>query len=175
MLSDMKKPIHVAVGNLCLKAYAAREAAMSKKDIYPPPTPDFILRLRQWREDTKAKQQARSTKNNSTQGFHNHEQAGNLEINQSFTRNALNAGGPTASTFLSGNALPYPQNDLLSKASADDHTFYLFDGIDDQTVDPGMDFDFTMPEDYGLDDSSHEPINWEQWDAWLADSNAMRS
>ncbi|KAL2059492.1 hypothetical protein ABVK25_000785 [Lepraria finkii] len=46
MVFDTKKPIYVAVGNLCLKAYSDREAALQNGDIYPPPTSEFMLQLR---------------------------------------------------------------------------------------------------------------------------------
>lgn len=51
-VTDYKKPLHVAVGSLLLKAYAAREAALreSTNGVYPKVIPEYILQLREQRE-----------------------------------------------------------------------------------------------------------------------------
>ncbi|KAI0123365.1 hypothetical protein BJ170DRAFT_704028 [Xylariales sp. AK1849] len=43
---DMRKPIHVAVGGLCLKAYGNLEDALRNDNTRPPPIPQFIVQLR---------------------------------------------------------------------------------------------------------------------------------
>lgn len=50
-LSDTKRPLHVATGSLCLKAWQAREAAVATQGMasFPPSTPAFIQVLRQQR------------------------------------------------------------------------------------------------------------------------------
>ena len=59
MAFDTRKPIHVAVRSLCLKAYSARTAVLlENKNMSPPPTPEFILQLHQQREVATAKRQA---------------------------------------------------------------------------------------------------------------------
>jgi hypothetical protein len=63
------------VGNLCLKAYSDREAALKNGDIWHPPTPEFILQLRQQREVAKAKRQARHVKSSPPEDVVSHGQA----------------------------------------------------------------------------------------------------
>ncbi|KAH0833587.1 hypothetical protein AYO21_05266 [Fonsecaea monophora] len=51
-VTDYKKPLHVAVGSLCLKAYSAREAALREttRGVFPKVTPEYIRILREQRE-----------------------------------------------------------------------------------------------------------------------------
>lgn len=50
-LTDTKKPLHLATGSLCLKAWQAREAALARQGMaaFPPNTPAFIQVLRKQR------------------------------------------------------------------------------------------------------------------------------
>lgn len=50
-LTDTKRQLHVATGSLCLKAWQAREKALSRQGMapFPPATPDFIQTLHQQR------------------------------------------------------------------------------------------------------------------------------
>ncbi|KAL2433717.1 Aurofusarin cluster transcription factor aurR2 [Exophiala dermatitidis] len=52
-VTDNKKPLHVAVGSLCLKAYSAREAALreSTNGVYPKVVPEYIRTLREQRKN----------------------------------------------------------------------------------------------------------------------------
>ena len=64
MVLDTRKPIHVAVGSLCLEAYSARTTALLQKtNMSPPPTPEFVMQLREQQELLKAKIQAQAAKN----------------------------------------------------------------------------------------------------------------
>ena len=51
-VTDYKRPLHVAIGSLCLKAYAAREDALreSTNGRFPKSIPDYIQLLREQRE-----------------------------------------------------------------------------------------------------------------------------
>ena len=62
MISSTKKPIHVAVGNLCLKAFNAYEAALMQQGMTISHEPDYITRLRRQREAAKARRKAPDTK-----------------------------------------------------------------------------------------------------------------
>ena len=59
MVSNMKKPIHVAVGNLCLKAWAAREAALKANGQPVLNVPEYIIQLRKQREEASNRRQLR--------------------------------------------------------------------------------------------------------------------
>lgn len=51
-ISDYRKPLHIAVGSLCLKAYAVREQTLRERTngVFPKVTPGYILQLRELRE-----------------------------------------------------------------------------------------------------------------------------
>ena len=55
-IHETRKPLHLAVSNLCLKAYAAREAsqAASSPTRQPPPPPKFIEALREKHAKSKS-------------------------------------------------------------------------------------------------------------------------
>ena len=55
-LTDTKRPLHVATGNLCLKAWQAREASLARQGmaLFPSSTPDFVKTLRQQRAKNAA-------------------------------------------------------------------------------------------------------------------------
>ena len=61
MVLDTKKPIHVAVGNLCMKAWVAREIAQQNGSTYSLPMTQCIPQLREQHELAKTKKQARTS------------------------------------------------------------------------------------------------------------------
>lgn len=56
-ITDYRKPLHVAVGSLCLKAYDARETALRKKTngVFPKVIPEYIQLLREQRRNAAAR------------------------------------------------------------------------------------------------------------------------
>ncbi|KAK5089730.1 hypothetical protein LTR70_006572 [Exophiala xenobiotica] len=57
MVKNTRKPIHVAIGNLCLKAWNAREAAFAEQGKPVIHVPEYIAQLRKQRESAKVRQQ----------------------------------------------------------------------------------------------------------------------
>jgi hypothetical protein len=169
MLADMKKPIHVAVGNLCLKAYSAREAAM--EDNYTS-IPTFILQLRHLRETAIAKRQARKERTNQPANFNVRE----TQPHQPITDSIIHTSDTPLTMLPQSSTTSQPSLGTQIDSSIEPDPFYLYDDYHSSRLDNmDIDLDFIFPEDYSLDDISLTPINWEQWDAWLANSNMMRS
>jgi hypothetical protein len=169
MLSDMKKPIHVAVGNLCLKGYSAREAALSSSNMYSPTTPSFILKLRQLREAAMAKRQAHGEKTNQSAKTGLRDSQPHQPIRLEQTNSVLPSLHSQNSTSQPALVTQLDQSFVVDP-------LYLYEDLNSQpmgTLD--MDLDFAFLEDHNMDDVSLEPIDWEKWDTWLADSNAMRA
>ena len=181
MVSNTKKAVHVAVGNLCLKAYGTREAALHAQGAPVMPTPDFILQLRQQREVAKAKKQARGARNSQaeTSRGHNelnaHTQGPNPDAGIMHARDALESTHLQQST--NANALCPPYSSGANEADP----FWFINGFDDpqlgSTFDDTMDVDpdFMLAQDYGAEADNTQSIDWAQWDAWLADSNKIRA
>jgi len=178
MVFDTKKPIHVAVGNLCLKAYGAREAALQNSNVFLPPTPEYILQFRQQREVATAKRRARDAKSSQPVDPLSHGQSNTRDMGPRPDPSVIFSGDTLEPTYLQQSTTSHPPSlEQASGAIADD-PFWFINEFDDSQVgnlndDMNMDLDFMLNQDFSVEDDS-QPITWEQWDAWLADSNLMR-
>ena len=170
MVLDTRKPIHVAVSNLCLKAYSSREAAMQNGSMYPSPTPDFISQLRQQREVAKAKKQAKSG------------QAADPARNGHANTHGMNiayTNDPSASAQFQENTALNTSNFPSTGVVPEIDPFWFVNGFDDGQVDNMNDVmysdpNFLLAQDHSTGDNASPPITWAQWDAWLADSSVVR-
>jgi hypothetical protein len=166
MITNMKKPIHAAVGNLCMKGYKDREDALGARNMYMQPTPNFILRLRQQREAAKARKQARSAKSNQPKDVGSY-----VIANPGLSQDSIPVHpGHTMEQMQDLTTNP-PNFDQTRPANAQ-ATFDVFNSFDDGTIN-GMEIDdlnLLLAQDYDMEIST-EPMDWRQWDAWLADSN----
>ncbi|KAH8200862.1 hypothetical protein TruAng_004948 [Truncatella angustata] len=183
MTFDMRKPIHAAVGNLCLKAYAARETAMRNSNIGPPALPPFIVQLRQQREKAQDRRQARSTKSSQLPNLVDDGQARvsrtrpATDIDDVFVDETSKSATTPRNT--ASETLGFDQTNGTSVLS-ETELFWFNQGFDDSHFDHtndavGMDFDFMLDQDHDAKGSTTHGISWDQWDSWLADSNLIRS
>ncbi|KAF2655831.1 hypothetical protein K491DRAFT_598281 [Lophiostoma macrostomum CBS 122681] len=153
MLLVTDRPILLAVGNLCLKAYDARETVLSR-DGRKEQVPEYIMKLRERaraRKEALLERRARKT-NVNVPPLHSH-----IE-------------GPT-STLPSDRLLSqqFATHDHLAMPPSDD-TFWLSDALVSDTftigaVDP-MDLD---TQDYDFGGSGGDAVDWAQLDAWFGD------
>lgn len=176
MVFDMKKPIHVAVGNLCLKAYGARQVALPRGNIGP--VPDFILQLRQQHEAAKAKRQARNAKGGQSEDPVSDGQVNGRNVSQGPHTGAVNLSDTLESTHLQQSTVSHPPSLTQSGGVTEDDPFWFINGLEDNQVGSlddvmNMDPDFMLAQDHSVENNVGQPITWEQWDAWLADSNLM--
>ena len=173
MIFDTKMPIHVAVGNLCLKAYGDREAALQNGNTFPPPTPEFILQLRQQREIAKIKRQVRDAKSSRPKDLVSHGQANARHMDPKPDAGVTHLSDTQQSTTSHPPSLTQPGG------ASEGDPFWFIKGFDDSQVGNlddvmNMDPDFMLAQDYSVEDNGTQPITWEQWDAWLANSNVIR-
>ncbi|KAI1374242.1 fungal-specific transcription factor domain-containing protein [Hypoxylon crocopeplum] len=182
MVSDMRKPIHVAVGNLCLKAYSTREAALQNRNIRPSPVPHFIVQLRQQREVVKARRQERHAKSGPPESLASYGQTNTFNNDpRSAPRpdNGVNNLSDTLdSTYLEQSRKPQPPGLSSSGThiSLESDPFQFTYGLDDgQIGDTNMDLGFMLDQDYDVEGTAMNTINWDQWDSWLTNSNVIRS
>ncbi|KAG0649220.1 Transcription factor vrtR1 [Hyphodiscus hymeniophilus] len=176
MVFDTKKPIHIAVGNICLKAYSAREVALQNQNTSLPPTPEFILQLRRQRQVAKEKKEARDAKSRPAEDAVTHDaRASEMSLNPDTgvvdSNNTLQATYP----LQSGASNP---SSLAQTGGATESDIFWY-GLDNSQVgNPNdvmeLDLDFMLAQDYSAEDPATQAITWEQWDAWLADSNVVR-
>jgi hypothetical protein len=175
MVLDTGKPIHVAVGSLCLKAHSARAAALllQNRNMCPPPTPGFILQLRQQREIAKAKRQARDTKSGQA------EEPEARDMGPRPNAGVISSSDTLESTRLHQSAASHPPIIAQTGCGATGgDPFWLISGFDDSQACSlndamDMDLDFMVARNGSVEDNDiSQTITWGQWDTWLAESNA---
>ena len=173
MVFDTRKPIHVAVSCLCLEAYSARAAALLQRNICLP-TPEFILQLREQRELLKVKRQAQVAKSSQADDLaraRNMGQRSGVGVICS-SDNLVSTNIHQSSTSLQPN---FAQ---IDSDATKDEPFWFINGYDDSQVGgvnnmTDMDLDFMPTPNRSVEGNASQAIPWEQWDTWLAESNAM--
>ncbi|GAB7356781.1 hypothetical protein MBLNU459_g7675t1 [Dothideomycetes sp. NU459] len=179
MIFDTRKPIHVAVGNLCLKAYSDREAALQKGNVRLPPTPEYISQLRQQREAAKANRQARGAKARRRENPVSRTQANATHADARQDAGLAHLSNSLESASLEQNAASVPQPSLAQVGgTAEDDPYWFMNGFGDGQGGAfddamAMDLDFMLAQDDGGEALATQAISWEQWDAWLANSNVI--
>ena len=155
MVFNTRKRIHVAVGSLCLEAYRARATTLLQdSNMCPPPTPEFILRLRQQRELAKAKRQAQAAKSSQPDDplIHPSDTPETTHPHQSVTSH-------------------YPSLVQTADSATDGDPFWFINGFDDIQVESVNDIMLTQGR--SMENVGSQTITWEQWDTWLAESNPI--
>ena len=176
MIFDTKKPIYVAVGNLCLRAYSDHEAALLNGNACLPPVPEFILQLRQQREVAKVKRQARDAKNSQPEDSVSHNQADARDVGTRPDAGVIYLSDTLEATFLQQSTTSHSPS-LPQMGSTTEGDSFWFNRFDDSQVGNldsvmNMDPDFMLIQDHSVEDNATQNISWEQWDAWLTDTNA---
>ncbi|KAI1400079.1 hypothetical protein F4819DRAFT_388311 [Hypoxylon fuscum] len=178
MIFNTRKPIHVAVGSLCLKAYNARTAALlQNKNTGPPSAPEFILQLREQREIVKRKRQARDAKSSQDPVLRGRPEA--RDMGQRLDSGIIHSSGSLESTHLHRSATSQlPSLAHTSGDAMDGDPFWFINGLHDTQIDSTNDMmdinlDSMLAQDHNVEGHSSQTINWEQWDTWLVESNAV--
>ena len=192
MLLNANKPIFVAVGNLCLKAFTARATALVKEGRGNPKPPEYITNLQKQRQSAKARREAALTrrKGHDTLSDENKASISNdiphkthLQQPPSAKKHQqpTNPLQPSTHTgddaFWLGNAPAATEDNFISASDAGGVA-----GADTMNLD--MYTDTILSEDYnsnsnnnnGLDTpyNDSEVIDWAQWDAWLGGGELIR-
>jgi hypothetical protein len=180
MISDTRKPIHVAVNALCLKAYNARAGALVEDvNACPAPTPQFIIQIQQQREVAKRKRQTRDEQSNHAGDPVPHNWAKARSIGPTPNVSIGRPGDTQESTRSHQSTASHPPSSIQTGGAAiNEDPFWFNYGFDHSQVgnpndvmDTGL--GYTLTQDGGLEDNDSRPIDWGQWETWLAESNAM--
>lgn len=176
MTRDKRKPIHIAVASLCLKAYDARKAMMISPNANSCPSqpPEFILNLRKQYDIAKMETLMRPARREQWESF-------------ALLGAELTIAIPDPSAIYSGEATELannPQNGDLSEAdtvqcdgrAAGSDSFWLLDELHDCHRSSGnptasRNGDFILPQNGETENNTYATISWEQWDTWLLESN----
>lgn len=181
MLLSTKEPIYVAVGNLCLKAYNARLAAVQKQDPAQSGTPAYIAMLRKQREEAKLRRQLSLAKSQEqtapTVKVNLSDQVVDSTSSPSTVRKAGDShddGRPKGD----GKSNLWPQG---GNTSTGDDAFWLgsHTGRDIVSKNVGvpdlmnLDTEAILAQEFSIDTLNNDVINWEQWDVWLGAGSSI--
>lgn len=155
MIYDLRRPLYLAVGNLCLRAYGRREVA-EKDSGLPVHVPQFIAQLRQQRGSIKPKRAG------PEHSFPRPESVTDLDLNQSQmqaeeckpTDSEQDPPETNADYLLCHDTTPPDQDHSSGTINGSDVTQAVVDGSTQEA-----------------EDTDSNMISWDQWDAWLAESN----
>ncbi|KAK4940956.1 hypothetical protein LTR10_019000 [Elasticomyces elasticus] len=162
MVWNTKRPIYVAVGNLCLKAYTAREAALSKGGSSIPMSPPYIATLRQQREAARLRKQGQNARRNVPRAGPDDSQRNAAQQDTSATVTMRTSQADIESE----DPQQPPSFDIPSSTFIDSNGGY--DGIF-STAPVNTDTDFMLAYDQALGDGGNETVDWTQWDNWFGD------
>jgi hypothetical protein len=165
MIEDMRKPIHAAVGNLCLKAYNDREAFLRSKNMNLSPSPSFIARLRCQRDSARARRQKRTRNSRQVATTTGQVETDTRQPREDVVADHFDDLARSAQS-LAQTPFRLAQDNVSDSASP----FTFEDNLDgpafDSMVIDGS--DNFLAADFFTDDMSLEPVDWSKLDEWLA-------
>lgn len=177
-----RKLLNVAFGNLCLKAYNSRQAAlMQHGKLISSGTPVYITTLRAQREaastrrrskrDQQAHQQTATIVNPQHLAFSETIQQSNTIPTQNRNNTSLQSAEPYK---LHSSSTNLEQN----QGNSSNGTSWSFANYHDETVVPStldgdmaLDIDLLLEQGNNLDDAGVQPIDWDQWDLLIENWN----
>ena len=166
MVTNTKKPLHVAVGNLCLKAWTAREAAWAEQGKLITYVPKNIIQLREQLETMKSRRKGHKVWNGVLGASSMTKLAPYKLMDEVNDKNGLiEQSAPLQ--YIEEASVQDPNADLayLSTSEFEEGIF----SISGTTTD--MDPHFMLAQHISLEDTSDQTFGWAYWDALLSDSN----
>lgn len=181
ILLGSNRPIYVAVGNLCLKAFSARASTLTTEKRHLSDTPEYITKLRKQREAAKARREAMIARS---------KQRETLGGVKTLTMTDADATRPdtistSAEVLIEAQSQQHPMskqfaNPIQGGARTEDDAFWLSDALNDGFCADGsadmmnLDTDAMLAQDHWLDAPNGDAIDWAQLDAWLGNLDPGR-
>ncbi|KAJ9638563.1 hypothetical protein H2204_004334 [Knufia peltigerae] len=178
-VGNSKMPLRVAVGDLCLKAYKAREVALEKQGLPLPPPPWYILKFHQQREKAKLRKQDQEKKSQSadlslTRPLH---ACSPVDSGQGYPRLADRGytglqQGDAACHRLESAFVQTVNGEQTQLSLDDDKVSWSGHCLDDQshgvplavTDTPTQNLNLLLDQDYNAESWMNETLDWTQWD-----------
>ena len=179
ILVDMRKPIHVAIGNLCIRAFEAREIAFEKDKLGPVEPPECVVALRQQRQEAQAKKVLRDARKSQARP-EDQTKADEPSIAElGGPHNYHDDDGQPQFSVLHGDVGLQVPDGMQPQYEGGSDPFWYLNGLNDNQLGDindvmDLDPDFLLSENFDVNRSNSRSIGWDQWDAWLAESNTMR-
>jgi len=181
--ADVKEPVYVAIGNLCLKAYRARESALVSTS--KPPEPSFITKLRASQSPTHSGGGRQESKSAASQ-------ATDPSSDMIVDTNHLNSPSPSRTLVKPSDQQNRIMDNMMDVGTLQtsghgvSHTNIPWQIDDDQNgpaddsinsrllMDAGSDF-FSMPTTATDGDTLEATMDWAQWDALFGNPDIVPS
>ena len=176
-----KKPMFVAIGSLCLKAFSARETALAKENHSLTNTPKYITRLREQRGEAKVRREAAIARNKQRYSFDGEKQLSSMdpditwpEANQTLENTQMEAQAQQKPV------VTQPVNLAQSSSRTGDDAFWLNGAANGDICaceladQMNLDSNDILAQDYWFDTPNGEVIDWEKWDTWLGNNDPVR-
>lgn len=180
MMLNVKKTIFVAVGNLCLKAFNARVAALTKEQKALPETPGYITGLREQRRAAKEKRET-VTKIINVQPMQNDDRPPiyaeveamkldgkpTAEVEPKAQLQEIHTGGHSA-------------NIIEPSVRDGDDTFWFSEALEGEYSTGGvadmmdLEIDSFLSQDIWQEIPNDQAMDWTQWDIWLTNNDSVR-
>ncbi|KAI9661211.1 MAG: hypothetical protein M1821_009538 [Bathelium mastoideum] len=182
ILLGINRPIFVAVGNLCLKAFSARAAALAKEKRPVPDPPEYITKLQERREAAKARREAVMAKSKRQEAPNSERKLTTANADATWPDT-----NPKPTESLAENqsqryqAARPPANFVQVNMMTGDDTFWLDNALDDSFFAGGeagmkdLEMDAILAQDNLLDTPNGEVMDWAQLDAWLGNLDSVRT
>ncbi|KIX96500.1 uncharacterized protein Z520_07766 [Fonsecaea multimorphosa CBS 102226] len=175
-VTDYKKPLHVAVGSLCLKAYSAREKALREttNGVFPKVIPEYIKQLREQRESGPLKRATTTAASSSTKAATNADSAtavGTERSDQYSTTETVWENAPLSDQPTSNYTAPqFSASGFSTGGAGIPHQLPLpaFQPIPTPLAGDGV--MLAPPPNFSQDlDVGDMPMDWAQWDMIMQD------
>lgn len=189
ILLSIKKPVYMAVGNLCLKAYDARMSALTRENQMLPNPPEYITKLREQREAAKARREVvsarrKSEKSTPTAYMETPPATKAADVKLSDTDLRVPVAESVAQAQPQLNNVPQQSvNPPQANMWTGDDAFWLSGTVHNDLFATGapdmmnIDTDAILTQGYWNDSPPNGGgvVDWEQWDAWMGNIDPNRS
>ena len=175
-----KKPMFVAIGSLCLKAFSAREAALEKENKSLSNIPKYIIRLREQRGEAKARREAAIARNKQRESLNGEKRSTPVDADTPWPDAYQSPKNRRVEVEAQQNpAAAQPANAVQSSTRTGDDAFWLNDGANSNICACGsadamnLDSNDILAQDYWFDTPGGEVTDWAKWDTWLGNNDPV--
>ena len=138
MLLGINRPIFVAVGNLCLKAFSARTAALTKNRSSLSDPPKYISKLQEQREAAKARRKAVIARNKGQETLCGEKGVVTTDTDTTWPDASLgSAEAPAEAQSQQDLVEDQAANHIQGNRRTGDDAFWLSDALDDSFLTDG--------------------------------------
>lgn len=168
ILKDVKRPLYIAIRNLCLKAFHARQAGLfgDQNTNQVHQVPAFIQKIQESQEHSKSQVKSKGSPQKRTNVPRTNIVHGtqSAEVNTDFL--SVHGTSTTQKSQEEDQLFASGSGSTLSSSEPSDSSFWLTHDVDMSGFDT---FDGLL--ETSIDSNSMGDIDWGQWDNWLSGTN----